>query len=104
MANVTIGATPTHTFTVDTDLRDAVEIWVTYAQNKKVILNKTLTEDNLTVTEDTVVVTLSQEDTLKFYPVNSVKIQIRARFGDGSAIKSDVINTTSDECLKRQVI
>lgn len=30
MANITIGTTPTHTFTVDTDLRDAVEIMARY--------------------------------------------------------------------------
>lgn len=103
MANITIGTTPTHTFTVDTDLRDAVEIWITYQQNKKNIINKTMA-DGIEVSENSLLVKLTQEDTLKFYQNNPVKIQIRAKFGDGSAIKSTVINTTSDECLKREVI
>ena len=103
MANITIGTTPTHTFTVDTDLRDAVEIWITYSQSNKVIINKTLS-DGISVEEDNLVIELTQEDTLKFRQNTPVKIQIRAKFDDGSAIKSLVINTTSDECLKREVI
>lgn len=103
MANIVIGTTPTHTFTVDVDLRYAVEIWITYQQNNKNIINKTLA-DGIEVYEDRLVVALTQEDTLEFYQMNPVKIQIRAKFGDGSVIKSIVINTTSDECLKREVI
>lgn len=103
MANLTIGTTPTHTFTVDADLREAVEIWITYTQSGKVILNKTLS-DGVEVEEESIAVALTQEDTLLFRQNQPVKIQIRARFSGGSAIKSTVINTTSDECLKRQVI
>lgn len=103
MAQVIIGTTPTHTFTVDVDLRDAVEIWITYSQSNKVIINKTLF-DGIEVAEDNIVIELTQEDTLKFRQNTPVKIQIRAKFGDGSVIKSLVINTTSDECLKREVI
>lgn len=103
MANITIGTTPTHIFTVDTDLRDAIEIWITYFQSGKIILNKTLS-DGIEITETSLAVELTQEDTLEFKQSTPVKIQIRAKFGDGSAIKSMVINTTSDECLKRGVI
>ena len=103
MANIVIGTTPTHTFTVDVDLRDAVEIWISYAQKSKIILNKTLA-DGIEVTENSLVVRLTQQDTLAFIQTSPVKIQIRAKYGDGSAIKSMVINTTSDECLKRGVI
>lgn len=103
MSNVTIGTTPTHVFNVDVDLREASEIWISYVQNRNLVLNKMLS-DGIEVEEEKLTVTLTQEDTLRFRDSSPVKIQIRARFPDGSAIKSTVINTTSDECLKRGVI
>ena len=103
MAVIVTGATPTHTFKVDADLRDAIEIWITYKQDQKVRLNKTLS-DGIIVKEKQVSVKLSQEDTLLFSPTQDVKIQIRAKFNDGTAIASKVIRTTAYECLRPEVI
>ena len=95
------GTTPTNTFTVDTDLTNAVAVYVTYSQGKNVIIEKSM--EDLTITSTKVEVTLSQEDTLAFSG-GAVQIQIRAKFGDGSAIASNIIMASVDQILKDGVI
>ena len=95
------GTTPTNTFTVDVDLRQATALYVTYKQNSRVILEKTLAD--ATITETSVAVTLTQEDTLAFAQ-GSVHIQIRAKYSDGAAIASNIIVAPVDQILKDGVI
>lgn len=103
MAIIVTGATPKHTFKINADLREAEEIWITYKQGRHIRLNKTLS-DGIEVEEKSISVKLSQEDTLLFSREQDVKIQIRARFDDGTAIASTVIHTTASECLRQEVI
>lgn len=91
------GTTPTHTFNVNTDLRTASAIYITYEQNEKPVVEKTGTA--ITVNQTTLVTTLTQEETLKFRD-ERVYIQIRARFPDGSAIASNIITASVDKILK----
>lgn len=95
------GATPTNIFNVSVDLTSAEVLYVTYVQFGRTVLEKTIEE--CTVTSDTVTVSLSQNDTIKF-KMAPVKIQIRARLQDGSAHVSKVIETTATELLKQGVI
>ena len=95
------GTTPTNTFTVDVDLRQATALYVTYKQNSRVILEKTL--EDATITETSVAVTLTQEETLAFSK-GTVSIQIRAKFADGAAIASNIITSSVDQILKDGVI
>ncbi len=95
------GATPLHTFTVDEDCRLAEVIYITYVQHGRVVVEKTI--NDITVEEDTITVQLSQEDTLRF-DESETRIQIRARFPGGRAIKSEVMLTEGDELLKTEVI
>lgn len=94
------GSTPTNTFTVDIDLTGAT-IFVSYEQKNRVVLEKT--GSDLTVTEDSIVLELTQEETLKFRP-GEVLIQIRYVFPDGSADASNIIRTTFDRIIKDGVI
>lgn len=96
------GTTPTHVFNTDIDLSEASVIWLTYKQNGNVLFTKEMPD--MTITEDSISVELSQEETLQFVPDKTVKIQIRARFADGSAIASNVIQTTANTILKEGVI
>lgn len=96
------GTTPTNTFNVNIDLRDAEVVYITYAQNGRVIFEKT--KEDMVITETEIVVELSQEDTLKFSENNRIRIQIRARYPNGDAVKSNMINTNTDELLKGGVI
>ena len=90
------GTTPTNTFNVNVDLREAT-IFVSYYQRGRVVVEKT--GDDLTVTENQIVTTLTQEETLKLR-TGPVRIQIRYVMEDGTADASNIIETTSEEILK----
>lgn len=94
------GSTPTNTFELDIDLRNAT-VFVSYEQDGTEILEKT--GDDLTINEDSIVILLSQEDTLKFHP-GKVFIQIRYVFPTGAADASDIIQTTFERIIKDGVI
>lgn len=96
------GTTPIHTFTTDLDLTTADSVFVTYKQDGIVILEKD--KDHLTITEDTITYKLTQEETLIFRPLYGVKIQIRAKFADGTAVASNVISAGINDILKEGVI
>ncbi len=95
------GTTPTNTFTVDVDLTTAIAVFVTYKQGDRILVEKDI--DDLDITATKVEVTLSQEDTLAFAQ-GSVRIQIRAKYGDGAAIASNIIVAPVDQILKDGVI
>ena len=94
------GSTPVNTFEVDLNLTGAT-IFVTYEQNGRIVLEKT--GSDLTVTEDSITLELTQADTLLFSP-GKVLIQIRYVFPDGSADASDIITTTFERIIKDGVI
>lgn len=93
------GTTPTHTIQTDMDLTDAEVLYITYRQNGKNVIEKSL-HDGIVVMSDSVNVKLSQADTLAFSHRGEVLIQIRAGFADGSRLASNVMHTTVDEILK----
>lgn len=92
------GTTPTITITTDIDLSDASNLFVTFKQDGCKVVEKTL--DDVTVTEDSVVVPLSQADTLVFDSTKQVKFQIRATLGDDK-VASNVMSATVNEILKQ---
>lgn len=94
------GTTATNLFNVDADLTDASEIYVSYAQSGRVMIEKTLSDGVSVVSDEEISVALSQADTLTLNEHFPVKIQIRAKFPSGSAIASVVITTDVGEILK----
>lgn len=124
------GTTPTNVFNVDVDLTNAVAIFISYRQPRKLVAFEKSIHD-IEVSPTSLSVKLTQEDTLKLtinkptIPVvkkvsyttvntdvtptieddsNVVEIQIRAKFADGTAIASEIIKTTVEEILKEGVI
>ena len=95
------GTTPTNIFNVDADMRTASAIYITYDQDGTTIFEKEL--GDITVEEKKLTVTLTQEETLKLKPMKT-RIQIRAKFPDGAAIASNIIETTASAILKDGVI
>jgi hypothetical protein len=96
------GTTPINKFIVtDIDLSDAVAVYITYKQNGKTVIEKTM--EDIEFEEGYLQVRLTQEETLKFKD-HVVYIQIRARFFDGSAIASNMIRTSVNNILKDGVI
>lgn len=94
----TRGTTPTHVFNVDVDLTDATIIYITYEQGDEIKIERT--KEDITVTDKTLTVKLTQEETLAFSEGKAVRIQIRAKFGDGTAVASNIINTSVREIIK----
>lgn len=99
---IATGTTMSHVFTVSVDLTGAEVMYITYQQQGKTVLEKDLSD--CVITPESITVNLRQEDTLGFIDNLGVKIQIRVRMPDGSALKSEVIKTTADELLKEGVI
>ncbi|MDU6181182.1 MAG: hypothetical protein E6629_00830 [Anaerococcus vaginalis] len=91
------GTTPINIFRTDVDLTNASVLFITYKQNGKVVLEKSI--DEVKIQKNDVSVYLSQKDTLLFTE-GIVTIQIRAKFSDGSVIASALIRTSTYEILK----
>lgn len=94
------GSTPTNTFSLDIDLRQAT-VFVSYEQNGRLVFEKT--GEDLTVEEDEISLKLTQEDTLLLKP-GEVLIQIRYIFPTGDADASNIIRTTAERVIKDGVI
>lgn len=91
------GTTPTNVFRTDVDLENASVLFVSYKQNGKVVLEKSL--EDVSVKKTLVTVNLTQKETLLFQD-GIVTIQIRAKFPDNTAIASNLIRTTAEEIVK----
>lgn len=91
------GTTPTNVFRTDVDLENASVLFVSYKQNGKVVLEKSL--EDVSVKKTFVTVNLTQKETLLFQD-GIVTIQIRAKFPDNTAIASNLIRTTAEEIVK----
>lgn len=91
------GTTPTNVFRTDVDLENASVLFVSYKQNGKVVLEKSL--EDVSVKKTLVTVNLMQKETLLFQD-GIVTIQIRAKFPDNTAIASNLIRTTAEEIVK----
>ena len=92
------GTTPTHIFNVNVDLTQAVALYITYRQNGRIIVEKTL--EDCTITATTVTVKLTQNETLKFITTSAVEVQIRAKFSNETAIASNIMETDAGRILK----
>lgn len=102
------GTTPTHIFTPKTrtgepvDLTSAQVVYMTYKQNGRIAFEKT--KDEMEITEDTITINLTQEDTLALCDRFEVEIECRARYADQQAIASCIIKTSVNKILKEGVI
>ena len=90
------GSTPINVFIVDRDLRNS-KVFVTYSQDGSVIVEKT--NDELTITEDQIIVNLSQTDTLNFHE-GLIDIQIRFIDDDGYTDASNILSARATRILK----
>lgn len=95
------GTTPTITINTDLDLTDASNLFVTFKQDGVVVFEKTLSD--VTVTEETVVVNLTQDETLALNTSAGLQFQIRASLGDNK-VASNVMQTTVEKILKEGAI
>ena len=95
------GTTPTHIYTLPFDTGLIQSIQVTYAQNKKIVLQKKTAD--IIVSGQTATCELTQEETFLFDPSAFVDIQVRVLIG-GEALTSDIIRIGVARCLDREVL
>lgn len=96
------GTTPTHTFKLPFDTSIVKEVMVIYAQNEKEVFHKDTFDCELNGKE--IIVTLSQEDTLKFNHRQNVQIQVRVLTDDDVALASQIKEITIQNCLNSEVL
>ena len=95
------GTTPIITFNTDLDLSDMQELYVTFQQEKKTVIEKDKTE--VVIDGSKIIVSLTQEDTLKFSldPRDTVYVQIRVKLSNNIAMASNILKLRVKEVLKQ---
>lgn len=97
------GTTPTITLTIyEIDLTELKSVYVTFCQHGTMI-TKQSGESGVEITEHTVSVWLSQEETLRFTS-GTVEVQLRGLANGGNAIATNVGRVTVKEVLLKEVI
>ena len=89
-------------FTLPFSTELLAEAYVTLSQNKKVVIDKSL--DECEVSGNRLSVKLTQADTLLLDSDHKTEIQIRARTHEDEALASDIITVNTDRILKDGVI
>ncbi len=85
-------------FTLPFSTENVVELYVTFVQGGRIILEKSLKE--CSATGEVLKVHFTQADTLAFTSGKQVEIQIRVKFDSGDALASDIINASVERILK----
>lgn len=96
------GTTPTLEFMLPFDVGTLSDAYITMVQNRKVVLEKCISDCECT--GNCLRVKLTQEETLKLNCVHRVEIQIRAKTITGDAIASEIITADAERILKDGVI
>lgn len=97
------GTTPTHTFDISPIEASVLsKVKITYAQGNTVVLVKR-TED-CTLEGNTIKLTLTQEETLKFDHKKLVEVQVRVLTAGGDALASYIHNVTVGRLLDEEVL
>ena len=94
------GTTPRHTFTLPFPAEHVKKVRIIYAQSGQAVLTKEVD----TVDGDSITVSLTQEDTLRFDAAHLVEIQLRVLMDDGQALSSAIIKCSVGRCLEEEVL
>lgn len=96
------GSTPTHTFTLPIGVDKIAKLRITYAQLGRIVLTKT--EEDVTISGNTVSVQLTQSETLAFRDNRDVEIQIKALTKGGESLVSEIWRVDAGRCLDDEVM
>ena len=105
------GTTPTLNISIDYVSTDIARAWISFAQGGTVIINKELTDEDVTIEDVTeagethavIHITMSQEDTLALVP-GPLELQVRALMDDDKAAASAIVKLNVAKILKDGVI
>lgn len=96
------GTTPTLEFELPFETSLLAEAWLTFMQNGNIVVDKTL--DDCVCDGKTLVLRLTQEETLVLTCGCLTEIQLRVKTVEGDALASDIIRDYMDRILKEGVI
>lgn len=96
------GTTPTHIFTMPFETNLIADLRISYAQTNGEIIAKN--KDDATLIGNTISVTLTQEETLKFDCSKSVLVQIKLKTHKGEVMSSNVMTISVERCLNDEVL
>lgn len=97
-----VATTPTHEFELSIGRETIKKMSITYSQNESVVLEKT--EDDISWNGNVASVTLTQEETLKFDPEESVQIQFRVLSYNDAVIPSPTFIVPVGRVLNPEVL
>lgn len=92
------GTTPNLEFTLPFDTDIIKELYITFAQNSTVVIEKTI--EDCACNGDCLSLKFTQKDTLSLKHGVVVEIQIRLKTVNGEALASDIIKTSVSRILK----
>lgn len=98
------GTTPEHEFDLPYPKELVESLRVTYGQKGKVIFTKRW--GDCKITDDKIIVSLSQEETFLFSAQHHIQIEIRLKLTDGKVVRTEepivlrVIDTMDDEVIE----
>ena len=96
------GTTPTHIFNLQIETETIKKVRVTYAQNDRILVEKT--ENDVTLTPTAIKLTLKQEDTLKFAANMPVQIQLKVLTSGDVVLASPVKTIPVRVILNEEVL
>ena len=96
------GTTPTHTFTFSIDLADVKDFVITYVQRGEIVLEKT--KKDCTISDNKVIVKLTQEETLAFEHTSMVEMQAKVLMNGGTVVASNIFTTHVSRILNEEVL
>lgn len=96
------GTTPKHTFTIPFDTSELDDVRVIYGQDDVVLFKKETADCSLA--GNTISVTLTQEETLKFDASKLAQIQLRVQKKNGEVLSTDVMVSYVGKCLDTEVL
>lgn len=96
------GSTVTHIFNIPLEANDIKELKITYAQGENIVFYKK--KNDCTIADNTIALTLTQEDTFKLDSSQHVKIQLRVLTDKGVVMSSKVMTRSVEACLDSEVL
>lgn len=97
-----IGTTPTHNFVIPFDVSLISNLRISYAQNDNEVFYKT--KKDCSLSENTISVTLSQEETFLFEYGQQIQVQLRIIVLDGNVTSSDPITLFPEKSFNKEVL
>ena len=96
------GTTPALAFKLPFQASELAEAWITIAQMGRSAIKRTL--DECIIDGDTLIIELSQEETLALRSGHATEAQIRARKTTGEALASNIMPVDVNRILEEGVI